>query len=207
MRVRSDQAFSELLAEIMRNIDISIRFPKWPFLAPSGFITIYEYDIVLSGSFGTVLSSLSAVYGDQTISLVGLEPSPEYYRDSCGAFPGFRLLSKSIIEDYWNALKEEPNEDFFSALIYSLDIFGIIGSSGLWAVWAQRDWEIGLLLAPESSGPWLEQTPWFDRYIDLDLIRGPAGWCVPLNENQLLEFSQNIRERGSGQNNYDPATI
>ncbi|MDR5701869.1 hypothetical protein [Agromyces aerolatus] len=33
-------------------------------------------------------------------------------------------------------------------------MFAITGSSGRWAVWGQRSWDLGILLSDSEDGPW-----------------------------------------------------
>lgn len=106
---------------------------------------------------------------------------------------------ESLRESYAAGLHYEPGGDPTGALAHTINVIGIAGSSGAWSAWGQRDWEIGLLLTPESQGPWLQQpVRWFGRDIDLDSVRSPAGWGVSLGDRERSTFWLNVRERGSG---------
>jgi hypothetical protein len=190
--------FAELTRRVSGPIDISQRLPAWPFRAPTGFATIYEYDIVLGGDFGLALEALAGTHGDDVVYVVGVEPEMTYYRDEYGMLPAFEVNAAELADGYFAGITHEPGGDGTGALNFSLDAVAMTGSSGAWAVWAQRDWEIGLLLTPEPEGPWLATEPWFDREIDLAEIRAPAGWCMPLTDDDLTTFRQNVRTRGSG---------
>ena len=196
---KSDQAFSTLVNAVRLQLDVDRRLPDWPFLQPTGFATIYEFDRVLGGSFGKVLEALAKVYGDHDVAIVGLEPLASYYRDTYRFFPGFKLGSAGLAESYVTAMYYRPDNDPTGSLGHSLNVMGITGSSGCWSVWGQRDWEIALLLAADADGPWLSATvPSYGRDIDLDSIRSPAGWGVPLSDAALSTFWRNVGERGSG---------
>jgi hypothetical protein len=39
---------------------------------------------------------------------------------------------------------------------------------------------------------------WFDRDVDLDDLRGPEGWVMPLTATDRATFWRNVHERGSG---------
>ena len=195
----SAEAFSDLQARVQELLDTETRLPAWPFLARSGFATIYEYDRLLGGDFGAVLQALAELHGDEDVTVLGLEPEASYYRRSYDYFPGFHIDRDSISEGYSLGLRREPGGDSAGALAYTLNVIAIVGSSGAWSVWGQRDWEIGILLTPESSGPWLEvPVAWYGRDLDLDSIRSPAGWGMPLTEEDRSTFWHNVRERGSG---------
>jgi hypothetical protein len=195
----SQDEFSELEAELQQQIHTSARLPDWPFRAISGFVTIYEYDRILGSTFGTVLEALSDAYGDDTVTVIGLEPEMAYYRDEYSYFPGLRIARASIRDGYGEGLRREPDGDPTGALAYTVNVVGMVGASGVWSIWGQRDWEIGLLLTPDSSGRWLKApVPWFDREIDLDSIRSPSGWGVHLSDQERSMFWQNVQDRGSG---------
>lgn len=51
----NEDEFSRLQVDIQRQLNTAARLPEWPFLVPFGFVTVYEYDRVLGGSFGRVL--------------------------------------------------------------------------------------------------------------------------------------------------------
>ncbi len=187
-------------AEVSEQIDTAVRLPNWPFLVASGFVTIYEYDRLLGTSFGTVLQALVTTYGDSVVTVVGVEPRMPYYRDEYSFFPAFQLEPGSAGSGYGEGMRHEPGGDPTGALAYTVNTLAIAGSSQAWSVWGQRDWEIGLLLTRDEFGPWGDQiVPAFGRDIDLNSIRSPAGWGVPLTERDLTTFWQNVRDRGSGQ--------
>jgi len=92
----------------------------------------------------------------------------------------------------------EPNDDVSGALVESADAIAMCGSTGRWAVWGQRDWEIGILLTDGSFAPPEDSVPSFSDSTDLELIRSPEGYCVPLSPSALREFHDNWRaEAGS----------
>lgn len=191
--------FAEMLEDAQRQLDLAARLPHWPFLARSGYVTIFEYDRLMGGSFGTVVQALAHAHDDRTVTVVGLEPAPAYYRDGYGYLPAFRIAGEPATERYAAALCYEPGGDPTGAMAYSINVLGIVGSSNSWSVWGQRDWEIGLVLAPAPEGPWLQQpVPWFGREVDLDSIRSPVGWGSSLSEDERSMFWRNLRERGSG---------
>jgi hypothetical protein len=195
----NDKDFAELVAEVRRQLDPAARLPNWPFLTSSGFVTIYEYDRMLGGDFGLVVQALAQTHGDRLVTVVGLDPPAAYYGDGYGFLPGFRIADDLVAASYGAALRYEPGGDPTGAMAFTINVVGIVGSSGAWSAWGQRDWEIGLVLTPESQGPWLQQpVPWFGPDVDLDSIRSPAGWGTSLAAEDRSTFWRNVRERGSG---------
>jgi len=193
----TDRDFSDFAAVVKRELDVDRPLPDWPFLRPTGFATIYEYYLLPSPSFGEALQALADAYRDELITVVSFVPLPTYHPDQC--FPAFQMARDGLMESYATAVRQEPGPPGIFALEITLDIVGMTGDSGCWSVWGQRDWEIGLLLTPEDRGPWMEvDVPWCGRDIDLDAIRGPDGWVMPLSDSDRSTFRHNVRTRGSG---------
>ena len=182
-----------------KRVDLASSLPDWPFLTPSGFLTIFEYDRVTGGGFGSVIHSLADVYGDDWIIVIATDPGPATYRDSYQVFPAFEIASADVASGYGDGMWFEPGGDPTGALELWVDRLAIFGTSNRWTVWADRGWEIGLLLTPDESGPWLDQdVQGFHPSIDLATIRSPAGWGVPLRDGDIRRFQRNVVNRGSG---------
>jgi hypothetical protein len=210
MAMTDSASFAADIPELLRMVQIVdaavdpvVRFPQWPFKAPRAFAHIVEFDRVLGGTFGDVLELLAQTYDDRDVTTVVFEPHVSDYRKDYGFLPAFKveasLLRFEGAKGYWKGLRFEPGGDPTGAIAVSADVIAIAGSSGQWAVWAERDWEIGVLCTPHDSGPWSKtEFPLFGRDIDLADIRGPEGWCTPLSAANLREFWRNVRSRGSG---------
>lgn len=191
--------FQALQGSVAARVDLDTRLPGWPFRGTRGYATIFEYDRILGGSFGNVLAELAEMYRDESVTTVGIEPRPAYYHDEYGFFPAFAIAGDRVRTEYGVALRFEPGGDPTGSLGDSLNVIAITGSSGAWSVFGQRDWEIGLLLAPDPDGAWLSTgVPWFAVDVDLDSIRSPAGWGAALSDRDREEFARQLRERGSG---------
>ena len=196
---RTDEDFRLGLQDLGQSLDYRTRLPKWPFRTPSGWVRIYEYDRLLGSDFGTVLGALAEEYRDQHVTVATLDPHMSCYRDEYGFYPGFQVRGIDVSDGYGLGLRHEPDGDPTGALAYTANVIAISGSSGAWSVWAQRDWEVGLLLTRDPAGTWCDQAvPSFSRDVDLTSIRSPRGWGMPLSDVDLAVFWRNIRERGSG---------
>lgn len=192
--------FNRLARSVAATLDPEARLPAWPFRPDGAFTHIVEFDRVLGGDFAAVLAALAQAYGDRNVTTVVLDPDLRYYSEAYGLLPGFQVEASSLEKGYNDGLRHEPGGDPTGALAYTANVISIVGSSGAWSVWGQRDWEIALLCTPHDSGPWLSASvPVFGRDLDLDSIRSPAGWGMVLSEEDLRTFWRNVQARGSGQ--------
>ena len=192
--------FDRLAHSVGAVAELRARLPAWPFRPQAAFSHVIEYDRVLGGDFAAVLVALAQAYGDGAVATVVLDPDVRYYSEAYGILPGFQVETASLEAGYGEGLRHEPGGDPTGALAYTANVIAIAGASGQWALWGQRDWEIALLCTPHDSGPWSRTpVPVFGRDVDLDSIRSPAGWGVALAEEEVREFWQNVRSRGSGQ--------
>lgn len=181
-------------------VRLEARLPKWPFRLPKGFSRVIEYHRVLGGGFGLTLAALARAYGDQSVAAVVLDPGVSYYTEEYGIFPAFQVGAASVARAYAEGMRRAPGGDPAGAFVDSADVVAIAGSSGRWAVWGQRDWEIGLLCTPHDSGPWEDSpVPLFGRAADLTDLRAPDGWGLPLSDDDVTEFWRNVRLWGSGE--------
>lgn len=194
----SQLSFEAIEAFVATRVVLDTRLPGWPFREPRGYAVIFEYDRIVGGSFGHVLAELAGTYGDDAVAVVGIDPRPACYREEYGLFPAFEVGGDRVRGGYGAALGLEPGGDPTGSLGDSLNAIAITGSSGAWAVFGQRDWAVGLLLAPDSDGGWLAAgVPWMGIDGDLAPLRSPA-WGANLDDADLDEFARQLREHGSG---------
>ena len=104
----SRREFAACWTEVAEVLDANLRLPDWPFLTPSGYVSICQFDVLLGGGFAPVLQGQSAAYGDGEVTLVTLEPLPSYYWKAYAHFPGFRVERASLSVGFGAALSYEP---------------------------------------------------------------------------------------------------
>jgi len=199
-RATSQADFDRLTETVGSVVELKSRLPAWPFRPAAGaFGQVIEYDRVLGDDFAEVLVALTRTYLDQSVATVVLGPDVQYYRTAYGTLPGFEVEAAWLEAGYGEGMRYEPRGDPTGALAYTANVIAVAGSARRWALWGQRDWEIAVLCTPHDVGPWLDTSvPVFGRDLDLDAIRSPAGWGVPLSEGERREFWRNLRLRGSG---------
>jgi len=92
---RNSAEFRHNVYMIEGQLDISVRFPRWPFRNRRGAPRMYEYDRLIGGGFGAVLAGLAQHYGDDRIAIVA-PPSLEFFLEAYGFYPGFLLSGGSL---------------------------------------------------------------------------------------------------------------
>ncbi|WP_369372659.1 hypothetical protein AB1046_04270 [Promicromonospora sp. Populi] len=124
---------------------------------------------------------------------VTLDPTPAYYRDNYGTYGSFRVPGNRIGEAYWDAVSYEPQDDPTGALTFTANVVAIVGSTGLWSVWAERSWDIAIVMTQRPNGPWLSRGVDFVPVESaLDNFTEPE-FKTPLADGLRVEFLRNVR--------------
>jgi hypothetical protein len=111
----------------------------------------------IAGPFGPLLQSLADFHGDESVTTLVLDPTPASYREYYGGFPAFSLPRGDLATAFWDCVSYEPGGDPTGAVIFTADVATTVGSSGAWAVWAERWWDLAIVLSDTVGGPWLSQ--------------------------------------------------
>lgn len=147
--------------------------------------------------FGAVLQALVDAHGDTTVSHIVLEPTPGYYRENYGCYPGFTIPAQGIAEGYWSAVAHEPEGDPTGAVAYTANVIGIAGSSGAWAVWGERSWDLAIVVSQFVSGPWTSLGVSFVSAESALADFTEPDFKVPLSEDGRAQFLANAKARGT----------
>jgi hypothetical protein len=193
---QSAEDFDRVLGEVGRVLHTDHRLPMWPFAAAAGHADICQFSLAIAGPFGPVLQALAATYADEAVSFVVLDPSPDYYRENYGSYPTFVAPGKTIAAAYWDLVSYEPGGDATGAATYTANVVALVGSSGAWAVWAERSWDLAIVLSQHVNGPWAScGVPFVPVEEALRDFTEP-DFKVPLTPQARLRFLDNVRERG-----------
>lgn len=142
------EAVDHIRAAVDRVVRVDAAFPGWPFRVGSADSVLWEFDVTLWPEFGRVLGSLADDFGDEEVLLYVPDPSPTIASFAAdGTFWAFRIPAAAL-PDAYAQLMYPPTER--NQVGIEANRVAICGSSGEWGVWAQRDWELGILA---STGP------------------------------------------------------
>lgn len=175
-------------------IDTGLRFPAVPFRGLTGNCWVLAFDDILGSRFSGRLMELAAAFGDQAVEVVAADQDAEEWLRHQGVLPGFIAPVDSLVDTYLKCMWKSPDGSIGWELGHVANDFALVGSSGKWALWAQRDWEIGLLV---TTGDFQlaasEDAPFVLPGEDFEMWRGPAGWTLELTPAMLEEFKVNVR--------------
>lgn len=191
-----DESFSQVLGVLTHAVDIDLRLPDWPFKIPVGNADLCQFSLAIEGPFGSVLQDLVDAHGDTSASVVVFDPTPAYYREHYGSYPAFTLSGRTIAQTFWEAVTYEPRDDPTGSVAYTANVVGIAGSSGEWAVWAERSWDIAIVLSRQSKGKWLSAGVDFVSVETALADFTEPDFKVPLSDQERSTFLDNIRTRG-----------
>ncbi len=190
---RAADEFAACQAKAESAVDPAARLPDWPFIRPAGYVAIAQYERLLGTDFVPVLEALAGAYGDEDITLVVIEPDPSYYQQHYGHLPGFRVLRAGLGDGYWAGLSHEPHGDPTGAIAYTADVVAVVGSSGSWAVWGQRDWDLVLVHASTADDAWLKvDVPFVAPHQALEDFTALERSATPLTEAHISTFLRNL---------------
>lgn len=182
------------LAAIEARFDMIKRFPSVPIVGISGSSWVLSFDDVLSSRFAGRLRELVDAFGDESVEVLAVDEDAEKWSRQLGILPGFVAKGENLVTGYLDGLWDPPRASAGWELFLNGSVFAVAGSSGKWALWTQRDWEIGLLV---TTGDFQlaasEEAPFVLPGEDFEMWRGPAGWTLELTPAMLEEFRVNIR--------------
>jgi hypothetical protein len=195
---QSPEEFATCWARVTSVVDPSSRLPQSPFVAP-GVTDIAQYERLLGTDFVPVLDALAELHGDDDITLVTVEPDPAYYREHYSHFPALRVQRSALAECFWEGLAFEPLGDPTGSVAYTADVVAVAGSTGAWAVWGQRDWDLVLVHSAAASRPWLDVgVPFASAREALRDFTTPSRGGAPVPDGEAATFAANLKPPGTG---------
>jgi hypothetical protein len=195
----TSQSFERILGNLGRVLEIDRRLPDWPFRIATGNADICQFSLAVEGPFGAVLQALVDTHGDEIVSLVVLDPQPEYHRENYGAYPAFMAPGGGIAGMYWDLVAHEPGGDPTGAVTYTANVVAMAGTSGAWAVWAERSWDLAVVLTQHTNGPWTSCGANYVSVVEALAAFTEPDFKVPLPVHDRIAFLQNVRVRGGGE--------
>ena len=147
---RSD--FETELQKIDRMVDRSAALPDQVFLPRPVAFHIIDFDQVWSAEFFHDVQRLTKRAGDASFTFAVLRPDPDsYYHAEFGKFPLLRFSHADPAQRYINELHEDPGDSPADAIAYSSAVILVYPMSERWAIYGDRDLEIGILAVTDKE--------------------------------------------------------
>lgn len=177
-------------------VDPLVRLPRLPFRASSGVVAVAQYERLLSADIIPVLQALAVAQNDGEVVTAAVEPAAAYYDEHYQFLPGFTVAPKTLDQGYWQGLTYSPSGDPTGEIGASADVLAVVGSSGQWAVWGERSWDLALVWAIEA-GSWLHAgIPFVSPRTALEDFAGYGTWGTRLDEHAVATFVRNVAAFG-----------
>jgi hypothetical protein len=198
VRYPSDRwSFERILGDVERVLKSDLRLPDWPFRVATGKADICQFSLAIEGPFGPVLQALVDTHADESVSLAVLDPRPDYYRENYGSYPAFMTPGGTIASTYWDLVAYEPGDDPTGAVTYTANVVALVGTSGAWAVWAERSWDLAIVVSQHANGPWTSHGVNFVSAAEALATFTEPDFKVPLPARERAAFLHNVRVRGA----------
>ncbi len=135
-----------------------------------------EFNFLTWEKFGRSIKKLSSICADDEVYFLALTTNGIQT-------PGFKLEGDWPLEDYKNALSSNMQFEKDPQLFYETTDFILFGSSGHWAFYGDRDFDIivGGLAIYSGLGnglkewPYLPEMPWIDKALACKLVKASSS--------------------------------
>jgi len=155
-------------ALVTRSVEPGVQLPDWPFVRDDGWVTFCQWNDVISGDFGDVFRALCEHHGDDCVVVATFNRGGVRRLTDGRLLPIVRLESAELSKrNYWTSIQAQPGSLYAFPLFPGAEVVAATGSSGRWAVWAQVDWEVGVVLSTRPPGSWLNVVDDLS-FVDLD---------------------------------------
>ncbi len=123
----------------------------------------FEFNHILTPRFLSILRGFSQRSGDNEVFLMSLDPdADQYFYKNFQRYGALKIYPLEPEEAYFNALVDAPLSSPADSLQINTNIVALFGNSGEWAVWGERELDVGLAVSnlPLDEWPTLEEFKW-----------------------------------------------
>lgn len=147
---RSD--FESEMRIIDRLIDRCATLPAQVFRQEVSAFHIIDFDQIWTDEFACDADRLTATAGDASFTFAVLRPDPaKYYYANFGKFPVLRFAPGSAAASYIAAVNEDPGGSPADAIVHSSEVVVVYPASVRWAIYADRNMEIGIVASMDEE--------------------------------------------------------
>jgi hypothetical protein len=144
--------FQQKQAEIDSLITRQNQLPEQVFNSEISGYLFFHFDEIFTGEFFEKMKSFLNAIGEARLTLAVIKPDPEeYFYRNFGKYPAVEFSVKDTSDDYLVSLEENPNDSPADALNYNSDILVLYSERLKWAIYADRNFELGIIGFKEEN--------------------------------------------------------
>lgn len=144
--------FDHELQRIDALIDRSAALPDQVFRTRAAAYYVIDFDQLWSEEFFSDVQGMTARAGDASFTFAVLKPDPDgYYHASFGKFPLLQFTKEDAADRYVRAIQQDPGDSPADAIAYNSEVILIYPPSGRWAIYGDRNLEIGILAVMDDE--------------------------------------------------------
>jgi hypothetical protein len=136
-----------------------------------------EFEVAMSGAFWPVIQAIARAYGDELVHILVLDPDPEhYYLQHYGKYEAATIRIDASEGDYWGLISDEPSGDPTGAIVFSANVVAIVGDSGRWGCWGEKELEVMAIQGLPEKGNSDLQIPLLSAKDAIDTFVALSHW-------------------------------
>ncbi|MBK7706134.1 MAG: hypothetical protein IPJ30_10215 [Acidobacteria bacterium] len=144
--------FQKKQSEIDSLITRQNQLPEQVFNSEISGYLFFHFDEIFTGDFFERMKSFLKASNEEKLTLAVLKPDPEnYFFRNFGKYPVVECSVKDTSDAYLAGIEETPNDSPADALVYNSDIVILYSENLKWAIYADRNFELGIIGFKEDS--------------------------------------------------------
>ncbi len=194
--VSSREELEIVLTDLRKVMNLSVRLPDFPFLSEVGTDSFCQDHQITA--FEPILEALALQYQDSFVS--GARIDPHYQLDDAdmrGTFSAFHIPPSQIANQYQSVMTYEWDDNPAEAMANYWNVLCMAGSSGSWAIWAERMMGIVIVRTIGSDVSWRNDSDWFLPAREaVSVFIGQEFYRTGVPEDLRQNFLRNVRPIG-----------
>lgn len=143
--IEQTDIFLEKLSEIDLLVETNKSLPHPVLKSQFSKFLVIDFDEVMEDSFFEKINTFARKTGSSKCTFLVLTPDPNKFFDYFKNYPSFEISHEDSYEDYFYITRNEPHPNSDDAILYSMEVAVLYPELRNWVVYADRDFEIGIV--------------------------------------------------------------
>lgn len=139
--------YAVALEETSRAFDLKVRFPHRPHKKPAAHYGVLDWDWFLSDDFPAALKHLAKEGGNDSATLISVEPRDLAVYDTEGFPAAFIEPSTFSAQEFNQIIIPKYGAGGWDGIFISADVIALFDRALRWSIWAERTWELAAVCA------------------------------------------------------------